>query len=365
MRCVVFLVVALAFLNCALTEARQQQRRKFDSRLDASLEIRSHAQLISRINHEAEKMRAEQARLGVQGYFCKTIWKTDARDFTWATTFVNSKYGEWIPTSHSTISVFLQGEASAQAFVGISAGIGIGMDFAVNLAASPKTVSGQVTLFACIGADLSIGYVGAGASVGGGLLVGFGAFKDSVLASNVEIDFDVEALVGGGVGILIAIDEKVLTLEAFRTAWTSAKTTAIGAAANNAGFIQKTWDYFKRIALTGLGSIQAVVKGIHIHVGVGVGATASVALTVDLSDLVNGIKAAWERVWSSRVGTWVKNTKAWANLKKTLNKLGDTKFGNKFRAATDSAAHFIRRSVDDVNTFFDYTDVAEDQVDKT
>jgi len=358
-------VVALAVALCALTVEARRVNMKFDTSLDARQEIRSQAQLVSRINAEGAKMMAEQTRLGVQGYFCKTIYASDAREFTWASEFVNGKYGDWLPPAQKSLSVFLQGEASAAAFVGISAGIGIGMDLTVELTTTPKTVTGQVVLFACVGADLSVGYVGASASAGVGVMIGFGKFKDSVLESNTEIEFDIEALVGGGVGILVQVDEKVVTATAFRDAWNAYKVTQIGAAAPTPDYKTKIVTFFKRVAHAGIAQLHAIVKGVHIFGGVGVGGGGGVSVSVDLQDIIRGIKAGWDRVWASKAGGWVKNTKAWQALKKTMTKLGNTKFGQHFKGAVEASSKFLRKVVDGANEFFDYTAVADAEAETT
>jgi len=342
---------------------------KFDTSLDASTEIRSQAQLVSRINAEGAKLMAEQARLGVLGYFCKTIYSSDAREFHWATEFVNGKYGDWLPPTQKTLSLFLQGEASAAAFVGVSAGIGIGMDLTVELSTTPRTVSGQVVLFACVGADLSLGYVGASANAGLGLMIGFGKFKDSVLEANTEIEFDVEALVGGGVGILVQVDEKTVTAAAFRDSWNTYKVAQIGAAAPTPDYKTKIVTLFKRVAHAGIAQLHAIVKGVHIFGGVGVGAGGGVSVSVDLHDICAAIKAGWDRIWASKAGGWVKNTRAWQALKKTMTKLGNTKFGQHFKGAVEATSKFLRKVVDGAdaraNEFFDYTAVADAEAETT
>jgi len=364
MRSVVVLVALVAL--CAFTVEARRMSMKFDTTLDARQEIRSQAQLVARINAEGAKMMAEQARTGVKGYFCKTVYATDAHNFGWATDFVNNnKYKDWLPPTQKSLSVFLQGEASAAAFVGISAGIGIGMDLNVELTTSPRTVTGQVVLFACVGIDLSVGYVGASAATGLGVMIGFGKFKDSVLESNTEIEFDIEALVGGGVGILVQVDEKTVTAAAFRDSWNTYKVSQIGAAAPTPDYKTKIVTFFKRVAHAGIAQLHAIVKGVHIFGGVGVGGGGGVSVTVDLQDILHGIKAGWERVWASAAGGWVKNTRAWGALKKTMIKLGNTKFGTHFKGAVEATGKFLRKVVDGANEFFDYTAVADAEAETT
>jgi len=359
-------VAALVAVLCALTvEARRMN--KFDTSLDAGLEIRSQAQLVARINAEGAKMLAQQTRLGDKGYYCKTIYNTEASTFTWAQSFINGKYADWLPPTQKSISIFLQGEASAAAFVGISAGIGIGMDLTVDLSGSPpaRTVSGQVVLFACVGTDLSVGYVGASASVGLGVMIGFGTFKDSVLESNTEIEFDVEALVGGGVGILVQVDEKTVTAAAFRDSWNAYKVQQIGAAAPTPDYKTKIVSFFKRVAHAGIAQLHAIVKGVHIFGGVGVGGGGGVSVTVDLQDILTGIKTGWERVWANPRVNWVKNTKAWAAMKTTVDTLGKSKLGTAFKGAVDGTKTFLRKVADGANQFFDYTAVADTEAKTT
>jgi len=363
MRSVVVLVALVAL--CAFTVEARRMSIKFDTTLDARQEIRSQAQLVSRINAEGAKMMAEQARTGVKGYYCKTIYSTAASEFPYAATFVNGKYGDWLPPAQTSLSIFLQGEASAAAFVGISAGIGIGMDLNVVLTTSPRTVTGQVVLFACVGADLSVGYVGASAAAGLGVMIGFGKFKDSVLESNTEIEFDIEALVGGGVGILVQVDEKTVTAAAFRDSWNAYKLAQIGAAAPTDTYKTAVVRFFKGVATAGIAQLHAIVKGVHIFGGVGVGGGGGVSVSVDLQDILRGIKAGWEAVWNTKVGGWVKNTRAWANLKKTMLKLGNTKFGQHFKGAVEATGKFLRKVVDGANEFFDYTAVADSEAETT
>jgi len=340
----------------ALALCADARRIESEVAMDIAAQIGASARAVSRINTAAAELRA-RAGSNVKGYLCKTIFQTDAHSFPYSGRFMSSKYGDWIPTTSKSVSIFLQGEASAKAFVGISAGVGVGLDMTVG---TGKTITGQVRLFACIGASISVGYIGATASVGGGVLVGFGTFKDSIVAANVEIGADVAALGSGGIGVLLDVQGAV---KAFQTEWNKHTLTTLGPVTKDKAYAQKCWNFFKSLAKAGGKAMAqgtvALVKGIHVSGGVGVGGGIGASAEVDLNAIIDGVKTGFQALWNGRAGAWLKNTKVWGTMKDKLAKIGKTKFGQKWKAFKAGAGKFVRGAVDDTNQFFDYVPLTD------
>jgi len=213
-----------------------------------------------------------------------------------------------------------------------------------------------VRLFACLGASLSVGSVGAAAMAGGGVLIGFGTFKDSIVAANIEVGAEIGALGSGGIGVLLDV---VGGAKNFKTKWNSYQTSAIGKPAMTKEWATKCYDLFKKVAKSGLSALAATVKGIHINGGVGVGSSAGASIDIDSGLIIDGIKKGFEKLWSSKAGSWVRDTKAWGSLKDKLKKIGESKFGQKWKKISDKTAKFVRGAVDATNEFFDYVPLTE------
>jgi len=351
-------VLVALVLACGGADARTARRAsaQVDMAVEVAHQIGSHAELISRINEAADSIRAEMGT-NTKGYLCKTIYLTDPHAFPYSQKFMASKYGQWVPKTSKSVSIFFQGEASAKAFVGISAGVGVGLDMTL---ATGTTVTGQVRLFACLGASLSLGFVGASAFAGAGVLVGFGTFKDSIVAANIEVSAEVAALGAGGVGILLDVQGSAKT---FAAEWKKFQAEKVGPPAATKEYAQKCWTWFKSVAVTGgkamaKGTI-ALIKGVHVSGGVGAGGGGGASVDIDGEAIIEGVRSGFKAVWGGKVGSWVKDTKAWGVLKAKLEKVGQTKFGRAWKKLTGKVSSGVKTAVDKTNQFFDYVPLTE------
>lgn len=339
------LCLLLAVAAFGVADARVAKSRLA---MDTAEQLGASAQIVARINEAGAAMHSELARSGVKGYICKSIYKTNAHEFPYSSEFLNSKYGDWIPTTQKSLSIFLQGEASAKAFVGISAGLGVGLDMTVEVSGSPKKATGEVQLFACAGLSLSIGFVGGSASAGGGVLVGFGKFKDSVVKSNVEIGAEVEALGAGGVGVLLDV---VGGVKAFRDKWKTFSRAKLGPFAPTKEYAKKCWNWFRDISkaatISGFSAVKSTIVGFHVMGGVGVGGGGGASVDIDGEMIIAGIRKGFEALKKTKVGSWITDSKVWKKL------------GGKLTKISNKIGKPIGKFVGKANEFFDYVPLTE------
>jgi len=336
MRLVAVLVVAV--LCCSSAVARRVSQDREADQMSQSMkegmreEVAANAEMVADVNAVADELRAEKAAdtTGTKGFFCKTVRKSEPRNLMWITNFMNSKYGQWVPKTEKSLSVYLQAEASAAAFVGIGAGVGIGVDFTLDTTGLKAT--GQVHVFACLSGAISVGYMGAKASAGGGLFIGFGKnFQDGIGKSQIEIGFDIQAgpaPVMVGIGILARLGDKS---KGFMEGWKS-YTAKQGLPPSNKkqAFVAKSKEIMGRI-VKGMGAeLKAFcpnirIVGIVLHVGAGVGTGFKQEVSVDAETLISGFKAGLKSIWTKfnfKTPKWTgqigKTMKGWKQKAKTF-----------------------------------------------
>jgi len=354
---VLAVVLMAAFALCVDARGRSDA----EVAMDIATEIGASAKAVSRINRVVDQLRAAVGT-HVQGYFCQTIYATDNHQFPFSNQFMSSKYGSWVPTGSKSVSIFLQAEASAKAFVGISAGVGMGLD--ITIATGTGTgATGKVVLFACLGASISVGYIGATASAGGGVLVGFGTFKESIMKANMEVGAEVAALGSGGVGVLLNVEGPIQAFQTQWKKWMSDKMKTMEAAPGPKKTKQEVvYDMLKTVAKAGgklaTGAV-AMVKGVHISGGVGVGGGIGGSAEVDLDVITKGIKSGFDSIWSSKAGQWLKGTKVWGAMKNKLSGIGQSKFGQKWQEWKSKIGNVLKSAADKSEDFFDYAPLKE------
>jgi len=257
---------------------------------------KAELELISLINSKAAGLRA-RARAGQKGSVCADLFTVKDSDMTLVDK-VFAKISPYLPDSvatksfSGTLTVFIQAEASAKAFIGISAGLGIGVEF--SLAKDGANFKGGVNLITCLSGGISIGSTGASASAGGGILVGFGTYANSIDAANVEVGAEVEALGGAGVGVLLQIATDA-GIKAFRDKWKKDIAASLNGATDPKSKFVKAKEFCSRfIKSAAVGVLNTVTNskflGVHVSGSVGVGAAAGVAVDVDITDLVVKLK---------------------------------------------------------------------------
>jgi len=268
-------------------------------------EVEANAEMVADINTAAEELRAERAAdaSGVKKFWCKTIKKTDPHNLSWVTKFMASKYGQWVPKTEKSISVYLQAEANAAAFVGVSGGVGVGIDFTLDT--TGKTATGQIRVYACLSGSVTVGYIGAKVTGGAGLYIGFGkSFATSIGGATFEVGFDIPvgaAPVTVGLGILFRIDD--VHKQGFIKGWNEyQKKNIADDAGKKAQYLAKAKNLAGRI-VAGLGQeLKAFcpnfrVVGLALHVGAGVGGGYKTEVAVDVEPLVGALKTGLQAVW--------------------------------------------------------------------
>jgi len=370
--CLIVCVMMMACVSASAVKTRTSSLS--EAEVDADLtrtmqELSSQTGLVQHINHVAAEMRVDlhrksksRARAGSKTklYLCKTIFVTDAATIPYSSTFLNSKFGQWIPSKSTAVSLYMDGEASAKAFVGVSAGVGMGVDLIVDVAGTTRKATGQVRLFACLGLSFPVGFLGAEASAGGGVLVGFGAFKDSIAKFNTEVGVEVEALGAGSVGLLLNFEGGT---KKFKSVWDAYAAKSLGAPAKTTDYATKAFNFCKNAAKNGLAVLRATVMGVHVFAGVGVGGGTSVSGEMEVDVIVKGLKEAYGALWNTKAGAWLKNAAIWKGLKTTITVVGESKFGSAVKKIVSNTKRIIENILGfgkkAANEFFDLVPLTE------
>jgi len=297
----------LVCTTLAFASARLVSEHEAAESMSAGLraEVEAHAEMVADINAAADQLRAERAAdmSGVGKFWCKTIKQTDQHSLGWITKFMNSKYGKWVPKTQKSLSVYLQAEANAAAFVGVSGGVGVGVDFTLDTTGAGAT--GQIRFFACLSGAISVGYIGGKVTGGAGLYVGFGKdFGTSIGEATMEIAFDIPTGVPVTVGIGILVHLGDSDKKGFIKGWIEYQKKHLppAEASKKQIFVSKAKDLAGRI-ISGFGQeLKAFcpnirVTGIALHVGAGVGAGFSTEVAVDVEPLIKGLKAGCQAAW--------------------------------------------------------------------